>query len=77
MAKKKHYDDKLHLDMLFEKAVERFGHTSPDEMHANIARAKKKKPPGGRKRKPSGGNVDQRNVVSLRDVRVRKRNYGR
>ncbi|CAN5163462.1 hypothetical protein BH10PSE10_BH10PSE10_21890 [soil metagenome] len=74
--KKKPYDDKLHIDLPFEDAVERFIGVDPAEMHANIERSKKKKPPGGKKKVPSDGNVDQ-NVVSLRDRRIRKRNHGR
>jgi hypothetical protein len=73
---KRTYDDKMRLDMPFAEALERYAGTNPDEMHANIKRAKKKKPPGGRKRKPSGDAVAQ-NVVSLRDRRIRKRNHGR
>jgi hypothetical protein len=74
---KRRYDDKLHLEMPFGEALERFIGTKPSEMHANIKKAKKKKPPGGRKRKPSGGNPQADNIVSLRDRRTRKRNYGR
>jgi hypothetical protein len=73
----KRYDDKLHIDMSFGEAVERFAGTKPSEMHSNIEKAKKRKPPGGRKHKPSGGTGDAHNVVSLRDRRIRKRNHGR
>jgi hypothetical protein len=73
---KRTYDDKMKLDMPFGEALERFAGTSPAEMHANIKRAKKKKPPGGRKHKPPGAAIAQ-NVVSLRDRRIRKRNHGR
>ena len=72
MAKRR-YDDKMKLDMPFGEALERFAGLKPAEMHANIKRAKKKKPPGGRKRKPSDGAVEAQNVVSLRDRRSRKR----
>jgi hypothetical protein len=65
MAKRK-YDDKMKLDMPFGEALARFAGTNPDEMHANIKRAKKKKPPGGKNHKPSGDAVAQ-NIVSLRD----------
>jgi hypothetical protein len=44
-------------------------------MHANIAKAKKKKPPGGKKAPPSTP-VEAQNVVSLRSRRTRKRNHG-
>ncbi len=65
----------MKLAMSFGEALERFAHADPREMHANIERAKQKKPPGGKKRKPSGGNAQ--NVVSLKVRRVRKRNTGR
>ena len=76
MAKKRVYDDKMRLDMPFSEALERFAHVDPKEMHANIKRAKKKKPPGGKKA-PPGTPVDADKVVSLRDRRSAKRNYGR
>jgi len=73
---KRTYDDKMKLDMPFAEALERYAGVKPKEMHANIKRAKKKKPPGGKKAPP--GNASQaKNVVSLRDRRIRKRNYGR
>jgi hypothetical protein len=62
------YDDKMKLDMPFAEALERYAGTNPAEMHANIRKAKKKKPPGGRKHKPSGDAGGQ-NVVRLRDRR--------
>lgn len=71
MAKQKRYDDKLHLDMPFGEALERFAFTNPKEMHVNIKRAKKKKPPGGKKKAPSDGPVAGQNVVRLRDRRKR------
>jgi hypothetical protein len=64
------------LDMPFDEALKRFIGADPAEVEANIKRSKKKKPPGGEKKKPSGGD-DQKNVVSLRAVRMRKRNHGR
>jgi hypothetical protein len=70
---KRTYDDKLRLNMPFGEAVERFAATNPKEMHANIKRAKKKKPPGGKKVKPSDGEVEGANVLSLRAGRQRKR----
>lgn len=70
---KRRYDDKMKLDMPPDEALERFIGTSPDEMEANIRRAKKKKPPGSKgKPKPSDDNV-----ASLTQRRVRKRNIGR
>ena len=67
----------LGLDMPFDEALRRFIGTDPNELEASVKRAKKKKPPGGKKKAPSDGLVDQKNVVSLRDRRMRKRNYGR
>lgn len=75
MAKRR-YDDKMKLDMPFAEALERFAGTDPKEMHANIKRAKKKKPPGGKK-SPPGVTVKAQNLLSLRDVRVRKANHGK
>jgi hypothetical protein len=72
---KRTYDDKMKLDMPFGEALERFATVKPSEMHANIKRAKKKKPPGGKA--PSGGTDQAENVVSLKVRRVRKRNTGR
>jgi hypothetical protein len=62
------YDEKMKLDMPFSEALERFAQVDPKEMHANISRAKKKKPPGGKNAPP--GNASQSvNVVTLRDKR--------
>lgn len=72
---KRTYDDKMRLDMPFAEAMERFAGVDPKQMHANIKRAKKKKPPGGKS--PSGGSIQAENVVSLKVRRVRKRNTGR
>jgi hypothetical protein len=73
---KRSYSDKLHLDMPLDEALERFAGVTPEEMQANIKRAKTKKPPGGKKA-PSDGTPKGKNVVSLRQRRVRKRNTGR
>lgn len=65
----------MKLDMAPDEALERFIGTDPKEVEASIKRAKKKVPPGGRKKntaKPSGDNV-----ASLAQRRVRKRNTGR
>lgn len=70
-------DPPFGLDMPFDEALRRFVSTDPNEVEDNIKRSKKKKPPGGKKKDPSGGNADQKNIVSLRDRRIRKRNYGR
>jgi hypothetical protein len=75
---KRRYDDKMKLNMPFSEALERFVGTKPKEMHANIAKAKKKKPPGGKKRKaPPGSTSEAQNVLSLRDGRIRKANHGK
>jgi hypothetical protein len=68
---KRTYDDKMKLDMPFSEALERYAGTSPKEMHANIKRAKKKKPPGGKKA-PSGDKVEGRNVARLRGNRDKR-----
>jgi len=62
------YEDKLFLDMPFEEALERFAGVDPQEMRANIDKAKKRRPPG---RKQSGGQSDDGSVVSLSDRRRR------
>jgi hypothetical protein len=81
---KRTYDDKLHIDMPFGKALERFVGVDPKQVEANIAKSKKRKPPG-RKRDalPGGQSIDAKDltsqdtpVVSLRDRRTRKRNKG-
>jgi hypothetical protein len=70
MAKRpRTYNEKMRLEMPFAEALERYVGTKPAEMHANIKRAKKKKPPGGKK--PSGGDVADQNVMRLRDRRKR------
>jgi hypothetical protein len=71
---KRTYEEKLRLDMPFGEALTRYARTDPKEMHANIKRAKKKKPPGGKKA-PPGDKVKDPKVVSLRAKRQRKR-YG-
>jgi hypothetical protein len=74
----KRYDDKMKLDMPFAEALERYAGTDPKEMHANIAKAKQKKPPGGKHQPPgktSAGSTE--NLLSLRDARVRKANRER
>ena len=73
MPKKRTYDEKLHIGMPFDEALERFVGVKPDELHANIAKSKKKRPPGGKKRKPSDSLVDTQNVVRLRHRRNQNR----
>jgi hypothetical protein len=70
-------DPPFGLDMPFDEALKRFIATDPKEVDANIKRSKKKKPPGGKKKIPSDDQVKSQEVVSLRDTRIRKRNYGR
>lgn len=67
----------LGLDMPFGEAMERFVGVDPKEMHANIAKSKKKKPPGGKKkRKPPGAKVKRENVLSLRERKTSLRRRG-
>jgi hypothetical protein len=74
----KRYDDKMKLDMPFAEALERFARTDPKEMHANIAKAKQKKPPGGKKAPPGiTSDAQARNILSLRSARLRKVNHGK
>jgi hypothetical protein len=63
------------LDMPFDEALKRFVGTDPAEVEANIKRSKKKKPPSKTRKAPPGG--DQKNIISLRDKRMAKRNNGR
>lgn len=67
----KKYDDKMRLDMPFEEALERFIGTDPKHVRANIKRAKKKRPPGGKKAPPDESDSES-NVAKLRDARKRK-----
>ena len=53
------YDDKMNLDMPFAEALERFVGVDPKEMHANIAKAKKAKPPGGKKAPSASWSTDE------------------
>jgi len=70
MTGKKH-EPKLHLDMPFVEALERYAGTDPAEIDKSIA--KKAKPSGGSKNKPK---PDGKTVISLRDKRVKKRRTG-
>lgn len=70
MTKKK-YEEKLHIDMDFNEALERFSNVDPQEMQANIDKQKKRRSTG-RAVKPNPG--DPQSVVSLRDRRERKHN---
>lgn len=58
------YDDKMHLDMPMDEALERFIGTDPAELAANIAKSKAAKPAAERKR--PAAKPDQTNVTKLR-----------
>lgn len=58
------YDDKMHLDMPMDEALERFIGTDPAEVAANIALSKAAKPEAERKRPTP--KPDQTNVTKLR-----------
>ena len=62
------YEDKLHLDMPFDEAVERFIGTDPKEVAANIAKSKRAKPAADRKLQ-SAAKPDAHNVTELRGKR--------
>ena len=86
MSKRRTYEERLHIDMPFGEALERFIGVDPKEVEANVAKAKKKKPPGGtrvakRKHGPPGGShtktkTNDSTVANLRDRRTRRRNKG-
>jgi len=57
------YDDKMHLDMPFDEALERFIGADPEETRANIAKSKQAKPEAERKRPTP--EPDQTNVTKL------------
>jgi hypothetical protein len=69
------------LDMDVDEAFERFVGTDPREVDEIIRRSKTKRPLGAKKKTPGGKKgppgTPSKNVVSLRDRRMRKRNYGR
>jgi len=59
----------MKLDMPFSEALERYVGTKPAELHANIAKAKKKLPPGEKK---PGGKASPSGAVSLAARRTDK-----
>lgn len=71
-------DPTMGLNMPFSEALERYSAVSPDDVAANVARSKKKKPPGGKKskRKPSGKKSAKTNVISLKDRKTSLRRRG-
>lgn len=73
MTKRPPYEDRLHIDMPLDEALERLVGVDPKEMHANIKRAKQRKPSGGSEPPPD----DTTNVADLRAARIKKRNRGR
>lgn len=83
--KGKKLEPKLGLNMDFDEAMSRFAATLPSEVEASIAKSKEKKPPDAKKKRkspggkkvPSGVVVKDQSVISLRDRRMAKRNYGR
>lgn len=72
---------KLGLNMEFHDALARFIQTDPAEVEANIQRSKQKKPSNKKKKTAAGKKAPPAtlgtSVISLRDRRMRKRNYGR
>jgi hypothetical protein len=59
------YEDKLHIDMPFNEALQRFIGADPKELAANIEKSKATKPPTDRKL-AAAGKPDQTNVAKLR-----------
>jgi hypothetical protein len=59
------YEDKLHLDMPFEEALERFVGVDPAEVAANLEKSKAAKPAADRKLQKAA-SPDQTNVKRLR-----------
>jgi hypothetical protein len=66
----------LGLDMPFGEALERFGGVDPRQLQDNIARSKKKKPPGRKKKKPGGKVRTAGNVISMRERHMSLRRRG-
>jgi len=65
------------LDMPFDEALERYVGVDPKEMHANIAKSKKKKPPGGKAKKRSPpAKARSENIISLRERKNSLRRRG-
>jgi hypothetical protein len=69
---KRPYEDKMHLDMPFDEALERFVGTDPAEMRANIEKSKAAKPPAARAEAKATGKPDTQNVTELRGKRKPK-----
>ena len=62
----------LGLDMPFSEALERYSKVDPKEVEANIAKEKKKKPPG---KKAPGGSTKAK-VVLLGDHKAARKRRG-
>jgi hypothetical protein len=74
MTKKKN-NPAFFLDMPFSEVLERYAGTNKEELDDVLERGRAKKPPGSkRKHKPSGGPIQSKSVVNLRDRRMTKRN---
>lgn len=74
MTKKK-YEEKLHIDMDPDEALERFLNVDPQELQANLDKQKRKKKPSGTRSEGNGEPDGQSSdVVQLRDNR--KLNHG-
>jgi hypothetical protein len=70
MTKKK-YEEKLHIDMDPDEALERFINVDPQELQANLDKQKRKKrPPDNRTEGKADG--PSQSVINLRDRRKRK-----
>jgi hypothetical protein len=69
--KGKTQESPLGLDMPFDKAMERFMQTDPNEVGASIARSKKKKP-GGKKAPPGNASQQKTKFAALRGKRQGK-----
>lgn len=67
----------LGLDMPFGEALERYIGVNPKELAANVAKDKRKKPPGAKKKaKAPGAKVKAKNVISLKDRKASLRRRG-
>jgi hypothetical protein len=72
----KKLEPKLGIDIPFAELLDRLVQTKPEEIEESIKKSKTKRPPGGKKRKPSGSSPQDTNVASLRTRRIRKRTTG-
>lgn len=63
----------LGLDMPFSEALERYSGVKPKEVEANIAKEKKKKPPG---KKAPDGQGSKAKVVLFGDHKTKRKRRG-